>query len=103
MGAFSFIRHAEKIKLHNLSKLCNNSFTREMPWGTRTRKDPQMTKTELVEAILNCNHKISSLRISIAENRAKGSDWAEDSRLQLIAELEYAIHLFSKDLEKVGA
>lgn len=62
-----------------------------------------MTKAELLETILNCNHKISSLRISIAETRAKGSDLAEDSKLQQIAELQFAIHLFSKDLEKVGA
>jgi hypothetical protein len=62
-----------------------------------------MNNTELVEAIINCTHKISSLRISIAEARAKGSELAEDSKLQTIAELEYAIHLFKKDLEKVGA
>ena len=69
----------------------------------RSRKDKEMTKTELLDVIMNCNHQISSLRIAIAQERAKGSELAEDSRLQKIAELEYAIHLFSKDLEKVAA
>lgn len=62
-----------------------------------------MTKTELIDSIIYCNHKIASLRIAIAEERAKGSEWAEDSRLTLIAELQYAVNRFSKDLEKVAA
>lgn len=62
-----------------------------------------MNKQEILETIDNCNSRVASLRASVAEARAKGSDLAEDSKLQLIGELLYAIELFNKDLDKRGA
>lgn len=63
----------------------------------------EMSKSQLVDAIMTCHHRISGLRIAIAMDKSKGSNWAEESRKAMIAEYEYAITYFTRELEKVGA